>query len=189
MSVYFLLALRDSFSSMIGKEFPSSASYLGVSLEGASPLSSSAFLSLAYLLLSMLPHWISGKCCTIAFGILFLFDSRSALGTWLSLTLIKVTILFGFWSARVMILFLSISKLSKEVNWLIPSKFFSLFWPKFKFFKGGWGWLETKIKKKEAGYFPAYSLLLIPIHSKRLFTIFIQLLSKLIQKTSFPLLE
>ena len=56
MSVYFLLALRDSFSSMIGKEFLSSTSYLGVSLEDASPLSSSAFLSLAYLLLSMLPH-------------------------------------------------------------------------------------------------------------------------------------
>ena len=43
MFVSFLSAVRDSFSSMIGKDFSSSASYLGVALEGASFLSPSAF--------------------------------------------------------------------------------------------------------------------------------------------------
>ncbi|MCC3174554.1 hypothetical protein K4I02_2201 [Streptococcus gordonii] len=43
MSVYFLLALRDSFSSMIGKDFSSFASDLDVALEGSSFLSPSAF--------------------------------------------------------------------------------------------------------------------------------------------------
>ena len=82
-----------------------------------------SFFSLASLLLSMLSPWTSGKCCAIAFGIFIFIWFKLCFGDIIVADVDKSHSLIWFLSTKVMILFLFISKLSKEVNWLIPSSF------------------------------------------------------------------